>query len=108
MTEPAQGDDLGEMPRERRKAWSDETLADKVRSEVFRDPMLPKGAVNLNVEAGRVVLRGEVAEPALVKELERRVVVWWASVRWRTCCTRRVPTRRSTSPGRVEAEAPPR
>ena len=59
--------------RERRKDWSDETLADKVRSEVFRDPALPKGAVNLNVEAGRVVLRGEVADPALVEELERRV-----------------------------------
>ena len=27
--------------RERRKDWSDETLADKVRSEVFRDPALP-------------------------------------------------------------------
>lgn len=59
--------------RERRKDWSDETLADKIRSEVFRDPTLPKGAVNLNVEDGRVVLRGEVAEPALVEELERRV-----------------------------------
>ena len=59
--------------RERRKEWTDETLADKVRSEVFRDPALPKGAVNLNVEEGRVVLRGEVAEPALVEELERRV-----------------------------------
>lgn len=59
--------------RERRKELSDETLADKVRSEVFRDPTLPKGAVNLNVEAGRVVLRGEVAAPALVEELERRV-----------------------------------
>jgi hypothetical protein len=59
--------------RERRKDWSDETLADKVRSEVFRDPTLPKGAVNLNVEAGRVVLRGEVPQPALVDELERRV-----------------------------------
>jgi len=45
----------------------------KIRSEVFRDPTLPKGAVNLNVEDGRVVLRGEVAEPALVEELERRV-----------------------------------
>ena len=41
--------------------------------KVFRDPALPKGAVNLNVEAGRVVLRGEVADPALVEELERRV-----------------------------------
>jgi hypothetical protein len=59
--------------RERRKDWSDATLADKVRSEVFRDPALPKGAVNLNVEAGRVVLRGEVPDPGLVEQLERRV-----------------------------------
>lgn len=59
--------------RERRKDLSDATLADKVRSEVFRDPALPKGMVNVNVEQGRVVLRGEVPAPDLVRELERRV-----------------------------------
>jgi osmotically-inducible protein OsmY len=59
--------------RERPKDLSDATLADKVRSEVFRDPALPKGDVNVNVEEGRVVLRGQVESPELVEELERRV-----------------------------------
>jgi osmotically-inducible protein OsmY len=59
--------------RERPKELSDVTLADKVRSEVFRDPRLPKGDVNVNVEQGRVVLRGQVASAELVEELEARV-----------------------------------
>jgi hypothetical protein len=59
--------------REQRKDLNDETLGDKVRSEVFRDPALPKAKVNINVEKGRVVLRGQVDEPRLVEELERRV-----------------------------------
>jgi hypothetical protein len=59
--------------RERPKDLNDATLADKVQSEVFRDPRLPKGDVNVNVEQGRVVLRGQVDSPELVEELERRV-----------------------------------
>jgi osmotically-inducible protein OsmY len=59
--------------RERRKALNDESLAQKISSEVFRDPALPKSSVNVNVEYGRAVLRGEVATTELVGELERRV-----------------------------------
>jgi osmotically-inducible protein OsmY len=59
--------------RERPKEFSDETLKQKVMSEAFRAPGMPKGAVNVNVEDGRVVLRGQVDRPDLIEELERRV-----------------------------------
>ena len=40
----------------------DVTLASKVESQLFRDPSVPKGSININVERGIVVLRGEVPE----------------------------------------------
>ncbi len=40
---------------------NDRTLADKVRTEMFRRPDAPKGAVNVSVVDGVVYLRGEVA-----------------------------------------------
>jgi BON domain len=40
---------------------NDATLAHKVESEVYRDPTIPKGRMNVNAENGIVVLRG-VAE----------------------------------------------
>jgi osmotically-inducible protein OsmY len=39
---------------------SDPTLTDKVRTELFRRPGAPKGAVNVSVVDGVVYLRGEV------------------------------------------------
>src|SRR5438552_261287 len=36
------------------------TLAHKVESEIFRDPAIPKGNININVEDGVVVLRGQL------------------------------------------------
>jgi osmotically-inducible protein OsmY len=56
---------LNEEPKD----YDDATLADKVRSEVFRDPHLPKGDVNVNVQEGVVQLRGEVERPELIDEL---------------------------------------
>ena len=53
--------------------YDDATLADKVRSEVFRDPNLPKGDINVNVQEGVVQLRGEVERPELIDELVDRV-----------------------------------
>ncbi len=41
---------------------NDETIAERVRSEVFRPQDAPKGSVNINVEEGVVYLRGEVAD----------------------------------------------
>jgi hypothetical protein len=40
----------------------DVTLTSKVESQLFRDPAVPKGSININVERGIVVLRGEVPD----------------------------------------------
>jgi osmotically-inducible protein OsmY len=48
------------------------TLARKVETEIFRDAEVPKGQINVNAENGKVVLRGEVEKPALIKDLEER------------------------------------
>jgi len=56
--------------------WSvpnDATLAQRVKSELFRDPEIPKGHINVNAEAGIVVLRGEVDEPAEIRSIEQAV-----------------------------------
>jgi hypothetical protein len=58
--------------KEEPKDLDDATLADKVRSEVFRDPNLPKGDVNVNVQDGIVQLRGELEQPELIEDLVER------------------------------------
>jgi osmotically-inducible protein OsmY len=50
----------------------DATLAQKVETEIFRDPAVPKGQINVNAEKGTVVLRGEVGSPELIRDLEQR------------------------------------
>ena len=50
----------------------DVTLARKVETEIFRDADVPKGQININAENGKVILRGEVEEPSLIKDLEKR------------------------------------
>jgi hypothetical protein len=55
--------------KEEPKDFDDATLADKIRSEVFRGPDIPKGQVNVNVQDGVVQLRGEVSPPELIDEL---------------------------------------
>ena len=35
-------------------------------SELFRDQRIPKGSISINVENGVVLLRGEVADHALI------------------------------------------
>jgi osmotically-inducible protein OsmY len=50
----------------------DVTLARKVETEIFRDVDVPKGQINVNAENGKVVLRGEVGQPELIKDLEDR------------------------------------
>lgn len=61
-------------------AIDDGTLTDRVRSIVLRDSAIPKGDLNINVERGIVVLRGEVPDEAtkarLVSEVERVDGVW--------------------------------
>ena len=50
----------------------DVTLARKVETEIFRDAEVPKGQININAENGKVVLRGEVEKPSMIKDLEKR------------------------------------
>jgi osmotically-inducible protein OsmY len=47
----------------------DATLADRVRSEIFRDQSAPKGDVSVDVQAGVVYLRGAVADEAWIERL---------------------------------------
>jgi len=58
----------------------DASLTDRVRSTIFRDATFPKGDLNVNVERGIVVLRGEVPDAAtrerLVAEVEAIDGVW--------------------------------
>jgi hypothetical protein len=55
--------------KEEPKEFDDVTLARKVETEIFRDPDVPKGQINVNAEDGIVVLRGEVDRPELMEEL---------------------------------------
>jgi hypothetical protein len=48
----------------------DPDLANKVRTEAFRDGDAPKGEVNVNAENGVVYLRGKVESPAARERLE--------------------------------------
>jgi osmotically-inducible protein OsmY len=47
----------------------DVTLARKVETEIFREPDVPKGKINVNAENGKVVLRGEVDSAELIEDL---------------------------------------
>jgi osmotically-inducible protein OsmY len=50
----------------------DATLARKVETEIFRGAEVPKGQINVNAEDGKVVLRGEVEKPTMIKDLEKQ------------------------------------
>jgi len=52
---------------------NDATLAQKVMTELFRDPRIPKGSINVNSENGVVQLRGQVEHPEEILEIEGRV-----------------------------------
>ena len=55
--------------REEPKDFDDATLADKIRSEVFRDADVQKGSINVNVQGGIAQLRGEVPRAELIDDL---------------------------------------
>jgi len=59
--------------REEPKDYDDATLADKIKSEIFRPADVPKGQININVQNGLVQLRGEIPQPELIEELEAQV-----------------------------------
>jgi hypothetical protein len=54
------------------KEYDDATLAAKVETELFRPTDVPKGQINVNVENGVVVLRGEVDSWLMVDDLVQR------------------------------------
>ena len=60
------------LKEEEKPQPDDVTLARKVETELFRDEDVPKGNINVNAEFGKIVLRGEVEEPDMIKELEER------------------------------------
>jgi len=61
-------------PHAARPVANEATLADRVRSELFRDDAVPKGALNINVERECVVvLRGEVQRSEQIRDIESRV-----------------------------------
>ena len=60
------------LSEEEKPQPDDVTLARKVETEIFRDSDIPKGQINVNAENGKVVLRGEVEQPELIKDLEQR------------------------------------
>jgi len=51
----------------RHEPMDDMTLADRVRSEIFRDHDAPKGGVSVDVQSGVAYLRGEVPDDAWIE-----------------------------------------
>ncbi len=64
VTQDMRARSAGIQAEMRRSEWTqpvdDVTLAHKVESELFRDPSIPKGRMNINAENGAVILRGQV------------------------------------------------
>lgn len=58
--------------REAPKELDDATLARKVETELFRDPQVPKGEINVNVQRGIVQLRGAVPTRVMLEALVER------------------------------------
>jgi hypothetical protein len=54
----------------------DLTLLDRVESQVFSDPSIPKGDINVMVVDGKAVLRGQVSQPQIgaIEAAVRKVV----------------------------------
>lgn len=53
-------------------ALNDAGLSDKVETKLFADPAIPQGKLNINVEEGVVVLRGEVDSDDQRRDLIRQ------------------------------------
>ena len=75
-TASSQARGLGEKAKSRgdssKSPTDDVTLARKVESEIFSDEDVPKGQINVNAENGKIVLRGEVGEQEMIRDLEKR------------------------------------
>ena len=62
-----------DIREERKPEPNDATLKAKVESEIFRDPEVPKGKIDVNAENGVVYLRGEADRSELIETLENQV-----------------------------------
>jgi BON domain len=51
----------------------DETLLQRVESQLFRDRHIPKGKLNISSEHGTVILRGELDNPIEIAHIEERI-----------------------------------
>ena len=68
----AQASDVKEKAtnlRQEAKEYTDETLAAKVETELFRGADVPKGRININAQDGVVQLRGEVPSADIIGDL---------------------------------------
>jgi osmotically-inducible protein OsmY len=54
------------------KDFDDVTLARKVETQIFRDPAVPEGQINVNVQRGLVQLRGEVPSADMLTHVVER------------------------------------
>jgi hypothetical protein len=52
----------------------DLTLRDRIESEVFRDPDLPKGRINIDVSSAVVTIRGQVDNALQIATVEKAVL----------------------------------
>jgi osmotically-inducible protein OsmY len=70
-TEPVQ--DAEQRTAETKLHPDDQTLVDRVESEIFRNRKEAKGKVNINAEEGVVVLRGELESQDMIEDLVNAV-----------------------------------
>ncbi len=61
------------MPRKAKPPADDNTLIDRVKSEIFADPGLPKGDLNFEALKGVVTVHGGVADGAHIDAIERAI-----------------------------------
>ena len=59
--------------RSSRRGDADRAARDGEQCEVFRDPDIPKGQININAEDGRIVLRGQMERPDQIRTIEKAV-----------------------------------
>jgi osmotically-inducible protein OsmY len=63
---------LKSKARPEKDAANDQTLAERVKSEIFQHADAPKGSVSVNVERGVVYLRGEVPKERDISKLVKQ------------------------------------
>jgi osmotically-inducible protein OsmY len=63
---------LKSKARPEKDAANDQTLAERVKSEIFQPADAPKGSVSVNVERGVVYLRGEVPKENDIEKLVKQ------------------------------------